>query len=40
MSVEASETLVGLGYRNVANVVGGLRAWSEAGYPLELRGQP
>jgi len=40
MSVEASEALVALGYRNVSNVVGGLRAWSEAGYPLELRGEP
>jgi rhodanese-related sulfurtransferase len=40
MSVEASEALVALGYRNVSNVVGGLKAWSEAGYPLELRGQP
>jgi len=40
MSVEASETLAALGYRDVSNVVGGLKAWSEAGYPLELRGGP
>jgi len=40
MSVEASEALVSLGYRNVHHVVGGLQAWHEAGYPLELRGQP
>ena len=40
MSEEAGATLVSLGYRNVHNVVGGLQAWHEAGYPLELRGQP
>jgi rhodanese-related sulfurtransferase len=39
MSLEASEGLVALGYRNVFNVAGGLVAWRDAGYPLELRGE-
>jgi len=39
MSEEASATLVSLGYRDVYNVLGGLQAWSKAGYPLERRGE-
>lgn len=40
MSEEASTTLVSLGYRGIYNVLGGMQAWSKAGYPLELRGEP
>jgi rhodanese-related sulfurtransferase len=35
MSVTAARTLVGLGYTNVHNLVGGFAAWSSAGLPLQ-----
>jgi len=34
MSEQAAETLVGLGYTDVYNLVGGFNAWVEAGLPL------
>jgi rhodanese-related sulfurtransferase len=34
MSETAAETLVGLGYTDVYNLVGGFSAWVEAGLPL------
>jgi len=30
----ATKTLNDLGYKNAVNMVGGLKAWKEAGYPL------
>jgi rhodanese-related sulfurtransferase len=34
-SVLAAEALQQMGYRNVISMEGGIRAWREAGYPLE-----
>jgi rhodanese-related sulfurtransferase len=38
-SVLAAESLAKMGYRNVVSMDGGMRAWREAGYPVE-RGGP
>ena len=37
MSATAAQTLVDLGYTNVAHLEGGMIAWEEAGYPLVMR---
>lgn len=34
MSVDASQDLVGMGYKNVFNVLEGINAWNAKGYPL------
>ena len=34
-SALAAESLQRMGYTNVASMAGGIRAWREAGYPLE-----
>jgi rhodanese-related sulfurtransferase len=34
-SALAAESLQQMGYTNVASMAGGIRAWREAGYPLE-----
>ena len=38
-SVLAADALQQMGYTNVVSMDGGIRAWREAGYPLEL-GEP
>lgn len=38
-SVLAAESLAKMGYHNVVSMDGGMRAWREAGYPVE-RGAP
>jgi rhodanese-related sulfurtransferase len=38
MSAKARKALNGLGYERVYDVVGGMNAWTSAGYPLEQRG--
>lgn len=35
MSASAAETLVGLGYRNVRDLAGGMEAWEASGFRLE-----
>lgn len=37
MSEIAAQSLVRQGYTNVVNVRGGMMAWREAGYPLEMK---
>ena len=35
MSTEAAQTLVGLGYKNVFNLEGGMIAWEKAGFAVD-----
>lgn len=37
-SALAAESLQEMGYRNVISMAGGIKAWREAGYPLEQGG--
>lgn len=34
-SALSAESLTHMGYRNVRSMIGGIRAWREAGYPIE-----
>jgi rhodanese-related sulfurtransferase len=38
-SALAAESLQKMGYRNVISMDGGIRAWREAGYPMETPGK-
>jgi rhodanese-related sulfurtransferase len=38
MSTTAGNTLVGLGYRHISQLKGGMRAWTDAGYSLDRDG--
>ncbi|UAA38928.1 rhodanese-like domain-containing protein [Paraneptunicella aestuarii] len=35
-SALATQTLMNMGFENVMSVAGGMNAWSEAGYPIEV----
>ena len=35
MSAEAAQTLSAMGYTDIVELDGGMRAWSESGRPLE-----
>jgi rhodanese-related sulfurtransferase len=40
MSAQAAQTLRGLGYNQVYDVSGGMRAWTNAGYPVDDTRRP
>jgi rhodanese-related sulfurtransferase len=39
-SALAAESLQQMGYRNVISMAGGIRAWRDAGFPMEQAGGP